>query len=294
MKTAENSSRKHTERETETPELLAKYLSRIGRGKLLTHQEEIDLSEKAKSGDKKARQRLIEKNLRLVVSVAKKYRGYGLPFEDLIQEGNIGLMKAVEKYDPDRGFRFSTYATWWIRQAVQRAVADKGRTIRVPVHMTEKIRKVSRAYNELSAELEREPSEEEVAGRLGWNLEEVRLTMEAMPDATSLDQPVGSDDASAASQLGDFVEDERASDTPGEVMREMETEHLKEAIERLPDRAKYVLVRRYGLDDRDPATLAELGDELQISRERVRQLQREAERILKGGEYGRILRDAVA
>ena len=159
--------------------------------------------------------------------------------------------------------------------------------------MTEKIRKVSRAYNELSAEFEREPSEEEVAQRLDWNLEEVRLTMEAMPDATSLDQPVGSDDAST-SQLGDFVEDERASDTPGEVMRDMETEHLKEAIERLPERARYVLVRRYGLDDRDPATLAELGDELEISRERVRQLQREAERILKGGEYGRILRDAVA
>src|SRR4028118_1563848 len=281
------------ERETETPELLAKYLSHIGQGTPLPHQEEIALSERAKSGDKKARQRLIEKNLRLVVSVAKKYRGYGLPFEDLIQEGNIGLMKAVEKYDPDRGFRFSTYATWWIRQAVQRAVADKGRTIRVPVHMTEKIRKVSRAYNELLAEFEREPSEEEVAQRLEWNLEEVRLTMEAMPDATSLDQPVGSDDASS-SQPGDSAEDERASDTPGEVMREMETEHLKEAIERLPERARYVLVRRYGLDDRDPATLAELGDELEISRERVRQLQRAAGRRPKGGEYGRILRDAVA
>ncbi len=277
----------------ETPELIAGYLVKISRDRLLTHAEELNLSRRANAGDERARQRLIEKNLRLVVSVAKKYRGYGLPFEDLIQEGNIGLMKAVEKFDPDRGYRFSTYATWWIRQAVQRAVADKGRTIRVPVHMTEKIRKVSRAYNELSAELECEPTAKEVAGRLQWSMDEVRLTMEAMPDATSLDQPIGSDDASS-SQLGDFVEDERASDTPGEVMREMETNHLKEAIKRLPDRARYVLVRRYGLDDKDPATLAELGDELEISRERVRQLQREAERILKGGEYGRILRDAVA
>ena len=279
-------------RPAETPDLIPGYFAHIDRGQLLTHPEEIDLSKRAKAGDKRARQRLIEKNLRLVISVAKKYRGMGLPFEDLIQEGNIGLMKAVEKFDPDRGFRFSTYATWWIRQAVQRAVADKGRTIRVPVHMTEKIRKVSRAISELALEIEREPTEDEVARRLDWDPDEVRLTMRAMPDATSLDQPVSSEET--ASQLGDFIEDDKVSDTPDTVMREMETEHLKEAIERLPDRARYVLVRRYGLDDREPATLAELGDELDISRERVRQLQREAERILKGGEHGRVLRDAVA
>src|SRR5215203_3847288 len=182
------------ERGSETPDLIPGYFARIDKGELLTHAEEIDLSKRAKADDQKARQRLIEKNLRLVVSVAKKYCGMGLPFEDLIQEGNIGLMKAVEKYDPERGFRFSTYATWWVRQAVQRAVADKGRTIRVPVHMTEKIRKMARTYNELSAEFERDPTDEEVAERLEWTMDEVRLTMEAMPDATSLDQPVSSEE----------------------------------------------------------------------------------------------------
>ena len=292
MKTMEAIKTRRPERAAKAPDLIPGYFAKIDTGRLLSHREEIDFSRRAKVGDERARKKLIEKNLRLVVSVAKRYRGYRLPFEDLIQEGNIGLMKAVEKFDPDRGFRFSTFATWWIRQAVQRAVADKGRTIRVPVHMIEKIRKVSRTMAELSAELEREPIEEEVAGRLGWDPEEVRLTMSAMPDATSLDQPVSSEDT--ASELGDFIEDERVSDTPDTVMREMETIQLKEAIDRLPERARYVLVRRYGLDDREPATLAELGEELDISRERVRQLQREAERILKAGEYGRVLRDAVA
>jgi RNA polymerase primary sigma factor len=184
----------------EAPELLPGYFARIG-GKLLTHQEEIDLSKRVKKGDKVARKRLIEKNLRLVVSIAKKSRGRGLPFEDLIQEGNIGLMKAVGKFDSDRGFRFSTYATWWIRQTMQRAVAEKGRTIRIPVHITDKMRKMAGTYNELSAELERAPSDEAVAERLGWSVEDVRKVKDAMPDAsTSLNQPLTSDVGS--SELG--------------------------------------------------------------------------------------------
>jgi RNA polymerase primary sigma factor len=275
------------------PELIPGYFARIGTGKLLTHREEIDLSKRATKGDKAARKRLIEKNLKLVVSIAKKSRGHGLPFEDLIQEGNIGLMRAVEKFDADLGFRFSTYATWWIRQAVQRAVADKGRTIRVPVHMGEKIRKMARTYNELSIELARAPSDETVAERLGWSVEGIRELKDIMPGATtSLNQPLTSEEGS--SELGEIIEDESSSDTPGTVVSGMETSELGESVDGLPQRYRYVLVRRYGLDDKDPATLAELADELELSRERIRQMQLKAVQMLKSGEFGSALRAAYS
>ncbi len=259
------------------------YFAYIGRGRLLTHEEEIELSKRARAGDKRSRQRLIEKNLKLVVSVVKRFRGCGLPFEDLIQEGNIGLMKAVEKFDPDRGYRFSTYASWWILQAVQRAVVDKGRAIRVPVHMAEKVRKTGRAFGELSGEYGREPTEEEIAECLGWKVREVRAALGATTDVVSLNKSLGSEEG--ASELVDVIEDASVSEKPDDaVIRKTEATELRTVIEQLPERARHVLIRRYGLDGREKGTLRELAEELDISRERVRQIQSKTERLLQTGE----------
>jgi RNA polymerase primary sigma factor len=282
----------HNSKEHRTiPEPLNSYLYRIGRGDLLTRQEELDLSYRAKAGDDRSRKVLIERNLRLVVSIAKKYRGMGLPFEDLIQEGSIGLMKAVERYDPDRGYKFSTYATWWIRQAVGRAIADKARIVRVPVHMGEKIRKMARTQTDLRGRLGREPTDEEIAGCLRWKVHEVRETKSAMPDAGSLNKCPSSE--SHASERGDFVQDETSSDVADTVVSKMETAQLLNALDNLPEQSRYVLARRYGLGRLKQGSIRELSEELGLSHKQILRMQSKAERVLRIGVQGTFQQVAV-
>ncbi len=256
-----------------TTDALQLFLNEAGRWPLLTAQEEVELAKLIERGDKEAKERMINSNLRLVVSIAKRYQGHGLSLLDLIQEGIIGLIRAVEKFDWRRGFKFSTYATWWIRQAVQRGVANKSRTIRIPVHIAEREQKIGRAERELAPKLGRVPTEEEVAEHAKLPLKQVREVRAAARAVTSLDRPIGDENDAA---LGDLF----ASDAPApeeELDVSLEQEVLHKALSDLPDREQEVLKLRYGLNgDRDPASLESIGRQLGITRERVRQIEAKA------------------
>src|ERR671918_676215 len=268
-----NHSTHRREADLETPALLAGYFARIDTGTLLTHAEEVDLSRRARTGDKRARQRLIEKNLRLVVSVAKRYRDNGLPFEDLIQEGNIGLMKAVERFDPDKGFRFSTYATWWIRQAIGRGVADKGRTIRLPSHLMDTLATLSRSSSTLLKSLGREPTADELAADTGIPLEKVEAALRAAPDLVSLSAAVGED---GDHELGDLLADPTGEAPFDAAVAAIEREDLRALLGHLDERERQILSLRFGLLDDQPLTLDEVGRRFNLTRERIRQIEAKA------------------
>ena len=245
------------------------YLKEIGRINLLTSDEEFEYAKRAEEGDEEAKRLLAESNLRLVVSIAKRYVGRGMLFLDLIQEGNIGLMKAVDKFDPTKGYKFSTYATWWIRQAITRAIADQARTIRVPVHMVETINKLARVQRQLTQELNREPTDEEIAEKLGITIEKVREVYKISQDPVSLETPIGEEEDS---HLGDFVPDERAMGPEEYTTVEMLKEELAGVLLTLTDREEKVLRLRFGLDDGQCRTLEEVGQIFGVTRERIRQI----------------------
>lgn len=261
-----------------TGDSIRMYLAEIGRVRLLTHADEIRLAKGIARGCKRSKDKLVEANLRLVVSIAKKYRNRGVSFLDLIQEGNLGLIRAAEKFDPDKGFKFSTYATWWIRQAITRAIADKGRTIRIPVHMVEKVNKFHRTHRRMTQSLGREPSDEEIAHELEVPVEEILRLQEISQRAISLETPVGDEDSS---QLGDFIEDATAV-TPTEAVSEaLLKSHLREALDELPERERQIIELRFGMNDDRPRTLEEVGREFDITRERVRQIQMKTLNLLR-------------
>ena len=256
-----------------TTDALQLFLNEAGRWPLLTKEEEVELAKRIERGDMEAKERMINSNLRLVVSIAKKYQGHGLSLLDLIQEGIIGLIRAVEKFDWRRGFKFSTYATWWIRQAVQRGVANKARTIRIPVHIADREQRIARAERALAPKLGRQPTEEEVAKQAKLPLKQVREVREAARAITSLDRPVGSENEAS---LGELFAAEPAPPEE-EVPVSLEQDVLRRAVAQLPEREREVVKRRYGLNgDRDPASLDAIGRELGLTRERVRQIEARA------------------
>ncbi len=252
---------------------LGLYLKETGRFALLQPQEEETLGRRAARGDAQARQTMIEANLRLVVSVAKRYANRGMPLTDLIQEGNIGLIKAVEKFNPDLGFKFSTYATWWIRQAITRAIADQGLLIRLPVHMVETLNKARAAQRAMLVELGHDPSDEEVAERLGWPVEKVRFVLQLNGETVSLDTPVGED---GDSQMMDFLPDTAAEDPEEAAEAEAMVRDLHAALATLTDRERSVIKLRYGLEDGRVRTLEEVGAIFRVTRERIRQIEAKA------------------
>ena len=264
------------------------YLKEIGRINLLTSDEEFEYAKRAEEGDEEAKRMLAESNLRLVVSIAKRYVGRGMLFLDLIQEGNIGLMKAVDKFDPTKGYKFSTYATWWIRQAITRAIADQARTIRVPVHMVETINKLARVQRQLTQELNREPTDEEIAKKLGISIDKVREVYKISQDPVSLETPIGEEDDS---HLGDFIKDERTMGREEYATVEMLKEELSGVLSTLTDREEKVLRLRFGLNDGQCRTLEEVGQIFGVTRERIRQIEAKALRKLRHPSRSRKLKD---
>ena len=264
------------------------YLKEIGNVPLLTSDEEVELAKRVEQGDEEAKKKLTEANLRLVVSIAKKYVGRGMPFLDLIQEGNMGLMKAVDKFDYTKGYKFSMYATWWIRQAITRGIADTGRTIRVPVHMVETINKTLRMTRTLLQELGREPTPEEVAERLNVPVSRVREVLKISRDPVSLDTPIGEEDDS---HLGDFIEDDTALSPADSAAFSMLREELGTALESLTERERQVVRLRFGLEDGRARTLEEVGKEFNVTRERIRQIEAKALRKLRHPSRSKRLKD---
>lgn len=257
------------------------YLKEIGKFPLLNAQQEIDLAKRILNGDEYAKQQLINSNLRLVISIAKRYSGRGMPFLDLIQEGNIGLIKAVDKFDYTKGFKFSTYATWWIRQAITRAIADQARTIRIPVHMVETINKITKCQRELVQKLGRDPTAEEISEALEGAIspDRIREIQRVNQEPVSLETPIGEEDDS---RLSDFVEDKESLSPSDYTTKKLLRQELLEAMkESLNDREEYVIKSRYGLDDNNDRTLEEIGKELVVTRERIRQIQAKSERLLQ-------------
>ncbi len=252
------------------------YLREIGKIPLLTQEEEKSLAKKAAKGNKKAKNKMVEANMRLVVSIAKRYSGRGLDFLDLIQEGNTGLLRAVEKFDPEKGFKFSTYATWWIRQAITRAIADQARTIRIPVHMVETINKVLRVTRKLTQELNREPTVEEIAKEMDMDPEKVEYVMKIKQDIASLDQSVGRDGDDEDSVLGDFVEDEERISPEDSAANQILKEQLAEIISTLSEREQKIIKLRFGIGGGRSHTLEEVGAEFSVTRERIRQIEAKA------------------